>query len=178
MTPTRVRPGTSGKSADAADLELLAQIAAKFKHHHSEVVAHESQALQDAYACGDFAIEARPIWYRSRASGECKLKWAEWCQKHLGVCTNTVLVYKRIFDNWDRLKALPPDQQSIRAAIRFLNGEKQSTRSKDVAIAAAVLLETSEKNAIQNVPPEKLMSFVNDVLKAAHFTKSIKISHG
>ncbi len=178
MTTIVDRPGKSKSelTRDAAnDLELLASLGNKIRHHHNEVVAHESQALKDACLGGQFAAEAYPLWHELRASGKCKLKWVDWLQSHVGVGKRTIETYQRIHENWHLLKDLPSHQQSIRAAIRFLDGEERTIPSNEISLKAALLVEMSEKHELQNATPAKLVAIMNDLLKAAHLRKIVKV---
>jgi hypothetical protein len=166
----------------ATDLNQLAYLGAKIKHCHNEAVTHQSQALRKSRECGEFVAKARPIWNNLRAKGECKLKWEEWLLENAGISRNTANKYQRIYVNFDKLETLPPEQQSIAAALDYLGSLKVGTRNqrtiriRTVTVKNADLIAAAAKHNIDNViDVTKLLAVINDVLKVAHITKTIKI---
>jgi len=180
-----VRTTNSNKaptSDEGSDLDHLDYLGAKIKQCHNEVVVHESQALKKARESGEFVARAKPIWNRLRAKGECKLKWEEWLLENAGISRNTANNYLRIYVNFDKLEALPADQQSITAVIDHLRSLKSSTHTKRkaqmriVTVRNADLIAATMKHNIENViAVTKLVALINDVLKVAHISKTIKL---
>jgi hypothetical protein len=132
MTATLVRTTREKSFVDAVtDVDRFEYLGDLIKEFHERVLTNERQALHDACLGGKFATEAYPLWHDLRADGKCKLKWVDWMQVHVGVGKSTIEPYQRIHENWHLLKDLPSDQQSIRAAIRFLDGEERTIPSNE-----------------------------------------------
>jgi hypothetical protein len=180
----RLAPASSStKSPDTVNaLNQLEYLGAKIKECHDEIVTHQSQALKKAKEGGEFVARARLVWNKLRSNGQCKLRWEEWLLHNAGISRNTANNYKRIYVNFDKLEDLPPDQQSIAAAIAYLRTlqggapGRLSVRLQTVTLKYADLIAMTMKHNIQDgIAVTKLVAVINDVLKAAHISKVIRL---
>jgi hypothetical protein len=178
MTFTAVGPSRTEKTVDTvSDAKRLDDLGGLMKHHHTQVVCSERMAIQDAFKVGQYAVQAMALWKKLNACGQCTLSWNEWCCQKIGASDTTIRTYRRLSQNEDKLRKLPPDQHSIRSAIRFLNSfrsGKRPARSVDVTIPLLTVVETLKRYGIGNVSPEQLLAVVNEVIRAAKLTKTIK----
>lgn len=154
-TPRLVQATNSNKlsTLDAAtDLNQLAYLGAKIRQCHNEVVADQNQAWRKARVGGEYVAKARPIWNNLRARGECKIKWEEWLLENAGISRNTANKYQCIYVNFDKLETLPPELQSIAAALDYLGSLTVGTRNQ----RATRIRTVTVKNATSSRPPRSI----------------------
>jgi len=162
----------------ANDAEHLVKLTELIKYYHGHVLEHENKALIAAVTGGQFVTQARPYWRRLRARGECKLTWDEWLRVNAGIGERTAATYARLFKNWERIRHLPPGQQSIRAALRMLDGDESVERPaqlRNFNFAEHELVALSERHELQGIAPVKLVAVLNELLQAMHISKTVTI---